>query len=243
MSTVKSSHTEKPEGARLIPTRERILREASTLFARKGYRGTSTREIASAVNIRQPSLFHHYASKAEILQDLLSLSLTQPTLFSEALAAGDGPAVDRLFEYLLFDTLFVLVSSYNLSGLDSDDVMEDPGFGKWFLQRERLRRARHMMVEQGIAAGEFLDVGADFATNVLTGVVRTVVVSYSGKEVADPAGLSRRIAVFAMRGLLVRPDQLDTLADRLLPSSSTDDQLVAALAERSLDASPQHTAE
>src|SRR5581483_2006845 len=45
------------------PTRERILYEASNLFAREGYHGTTTREIAAAVGVRQPSLFYHFPSK------------------------------------------------------------------------------------------------------------------------------------------------------------------------------------
>ena len=52
-------------------TRERILTEASRLFAERGYDGTSTRQIADAVGIRQPSLFHHFASKQAIMEELL----------------------------------------------------------------------------------------------------------------------------------------------------------------------------
>ncbi len=39
-------------------TRQEILVQASRLFKRLGYRATTTREIAKAVNIKQPSLFH-----------------------------------------------------------------------------------------------------------------------------------------------------------------------------------------
>ena len=53
-----------------IPTRERILREASRLFARKGFHGTSSREIAEAVENRQPSLSHHFPSKRDIMSEL-----------------------------------------------------------------------------------------------------------------------------------------------------------------------------
>jgi AcrR family transcriptional regulator len=49
-----------------IATRERILREASRLFATRGYYGSSTRDIAAAVGIQQPSLFHHFPHKQAI---------------------------------------------------------------------------------------------------------------------------------------------------------------------------------
>src|SRR4249919_3782708 len=120
-----------------LGTRERILREASALFARRGYAATTTREIAEAVAVRQPSLFHHFASKSDIMKALLSHSFTRPTLFAEKLAQSDGAAADRLYEYVLFDTLFILASPYNLTGLDTDDVMEALEFRKWYVQRDR----------------------------------------------------------------------------------------------------------
>ena len=70
-------------------TRERLLRAASALFATKGYFGTSTREIAELVEIRQPSLFHHFESKAAIAQVLLDRSLT-PVVPPVRDLAGEG---------------------------------------------------------------------------------------------------------------------------------------------------------
>ncbi|MFZ9427052.1 MAG: TetR/AcrR family transcriptional regulator, partial [Ilumatobacteraceae bacterium] len=63
----------------LSSTPSRILAEASRLFAINGFHGTSTRDIADAVGIRQPSLFHHFATKHAILATLLDLDLDQLT--------------------------------------------------------------------------------------------------------------------------------------------------------------------
>jgi len=38
-------------------TRQQILLHAARLFGQRGYYGTTTRDIADAVGIRQPSLF------------------------------------------------------------------------------------------------------------------------------------------------------------------------------------------
>ena len=53
-----------------IHTREQTLGVSSRLFTERGYRATSTRDIAEGVGIRQPSLFHHFSSKAEIMAEL-----------------------------------------------------------------------------------------------------------------------------------------------------------------------------
>jgi len=45
-------------------TRERILDEALDLFARQGFAGTSIRQIARAVGLRESSLYNHFPGKA-----------------------------------------------------------------------------------------------------------------------------------------------------------------------------------
>ena len=75
-------------------TRDRILTEASRLFGERGYDGTSTRQIADAVGIKQPSLFHHFASKQAIMEALLDLTYAAPAAVAERLAARVGPGSD-----------------------------------------------------------------------------------------------------------------------------------------------------
>lgn len=52
-------------------TKERIVEEALTLFSKKGYQGTSVKEIATAVGIKDSSLYKHYKSKQEIFDTIV----------------------------------------------------------------------------------------------------------------------------------------------------------------------------
>ncbi len=49
--------------ADLERTRQIILSVASELFMTKGFKNTSTREIALKANITQPNLYHHFKIK------------------------------------------------------------------------------------------------------------------------------------------------------------------------------------
>src|SRR5215831_1611020 len=49
-----------------LDRRRQIIRTASALFARRGYRGTTTREIAERAGINEALLFRHFPSKEKL---------------------------------------------------------------------------------------------------------------------------------------------------------------------------------
>lgn len=58
------------DGARKS-TREKIVEAAIDLFAEQGYTETTMRQIADRIGIRGSSIYHHFASKSEILTTIL----------------------------------------------------------------------------------------------------------------------------------------------------------------------------
>ena len=56
-------------------TRDEILNVALELFSVNGYEATSISQLADAVGIRKASLYSHFASKQEILDDVVALVL------------------------------------------------------------------------------------------------------------------------------------------------------------------------
>lgn len=54
-----------------MTTKERIIEEALTLFAERGYQGTSVKNIADAVGIKDSSLYKHFKSKKEIFDTIV----------------------------------------------------------------------------------------------------------------------------------------------------------------------------
>jgi len=182
-------------------TRERILREASQLFGRKGYTGTSTREIAAAVGIRQPSLFHHFASKREILETLLAYSVDDAAENARRLADARGSAAERLHRFVLEDTAYLCRSPYDLSGIHVTEIMQDPAFATWHERLERLHEAIRDMVRQGIEAGEFADVDPGFAQEMITAMNHVNIRRYSGRAPTPVDDVARASADFALRAL------------------------------------------
>ena len=54
-----------------INRRQAILEEASTLFARYGYEGTSIRNIAGACEITEAAIYRHYRSKSHLFEEVI----------------------------------------------------------------------------------------------------------------------------------------------------------------------------
>ncbi|RTR28369.1 TetR/AcrR family transcriptional regulator [Deinococcus radiophilus] len=59
----------------MTDTRQRILHEAGALFVAHGYHGVSMREVAQAVGVTKPALYHHYADKETLFVAILEYSL------------------------------------------------------------------------------------------------------------------------------------------------------------------------
>lgn len=59
-----------------MTTKSKIVDEALTLFSQKGFKGTSVKNIADAVGIKDASLYKHFKSKQEIL-DTIVVTLRQ----------------------------------------------------------------------------------------------------------------------------------------------------------------------
>ena len=66
-------------------TRERILQEALELFASRGFKETSVRDIAAAVGLQQGALYNHFKNKDAILTELIDqlMSSAIVTMFDE----------------------------------------------------------------------------------------------------------------------------------------------------------------
>lgn len=78
---------------RRTDTRSRILATARDLYAEKGYAGTSMAALAGRLGISKAALYHHFASKTEILDALVA----EPTAaWDELVARAPGLPAEEL---------------------------------------------------------------------------------------------------------------------------------------------------
>src|ERR1700759_1381531 len=74
--------------------REELTQIAARLFAERGYQGTSLADLASALGVQKPSLYHHIASKEDLLWEVAQ---DGAAAFHAALAGlPSAPAPERI---------------------------------------------------------------------------------------------------------------------------------------------------
>lgn len=112
-------------------TRDAILDAAERRFADEGFAGTSVRDIARAVGLRnQASLYHHFESKEALYEAVLARGVdallpiwqTAGLVIDESAdderAAAIGAYLDRVFDYLVAHPQ--LARLIERAGLDQD---------------------------------------------------------------------------------------------------------------------------
>ncbi|MCW2687629.1 MAG: transcriptional regulator [Mycobacterium sp.] len=119
--------------------REEILDAAAELFTSLGYASTSTRRIAEAVGVRQASLYHHFATKDDILDALLAGTVDAPLMLADELLRERGPAAPRLHALVVSDVTQLCASRWNLGALYLLPELRVDRFEPFRLRRDQLR--------------------------------------------------------------------------------------------------------
>ncbi|HWH30043.1 MAG TPA: TetR/AcrR family transcriptional regulator [Mycobacteriales bacterium] len=136
-----------------------ILDEAANLFARQGVAATTVREIADAVGILSGSLYHHFASKDEIVDAVVSGFLRDlRSRYDEVLQRESG-AAERLRGLVLASLLTVADHPRATEIYQNDGHRLRASDGHAYVEQSvrAVRSAWVSVLEQGQADGTFRD--------------------------------------------------------------------------------------
>ena len=97
-------------------TREDILEAAAQVFRQKGFHGASMNDIAEATSLKKASLYHHVASKQEILFELLDRAL-QLLLEQISSITSQNISADKKLRLMIQEYLQILVENIDLASV------------------------------------------------------------------------------------------------------------------------------
>ena len=191
--------------------RERILRHAAELFARAGYHQTSTAEIAAAADISISILFHHFASKVDIMNTILKHDLGAAVAAAERQLTRTGSPATRLYDYLVEDIGTACQSPYSVGVNATSGLLRELDFAGARARSQRLSDARVAIIEEGIEIGEFVEVDSQSASRTIEWTIEGALTELDTEREDDPEAFAREVAGFCLRALVVDTDTLDRI--------------------------------
>lgn len=137
--------------------RAQILETAKEHFAREGYVGASIAQIAAAVGLTETGLKHHFASKDELLLEVLAAAEQDSAQVAETLLQGSA-SMGELWDIL------VSLAEHNSARpglvrlsvtLAAEAISPDHPAHEWMKNRlTTVRKVTTTVLQQGISAGE-----------------------------------------------------------------------------------------
>jgi AcrR family transcriptional regulator len=162
-------------------SRERILQMAARLFHEQGYGTTTVRDIAKEVGILSGSLFHHFASKEEMLLEIMREAAHAVCERAETILSRELSDQETLRELirLEFDSITHETRRHfhGVLFFEWRQVPEDAKPEFWRLRR-RYQHSWMMVLERCRAAGR-LRCEPQAASLILHGALRNALTWYS----------------------------------------------------------------
>ncbi len=115
-------------------TRDRVLQVAQVLFAERGYRGTSLRDIAKRIGIKAPSLLHHFPSKQQLYLSVLDKMFESLEDAANAIAWGRESRQERMRQ-AVGDAIDFIASHPDFVRIMWKEMADESGVGRQVLKR------------------------------------------------------------------------------------------------------------
>ena len=134
-----------------------MVRLAGELFAQKGFRATTVREIADAAGILSGSLYHHFDSKESIGDEILSSFINDVLADYRAAVASAGSARDVLEQIVRSTSRTLARHRAALAMLQNDwsYFAAQPRFGYLRKALNEIERTWVTQLERGQDSGVF----------------------------------------------------------------------------------------
>ncbi|MBV6395107.1 MAG: HTH-type transcriptional repressor KstR2 [Anaerolineales bacterium] len=183
-------------------TRNDILEAAAQVFRKKGFHGASMSDIAEAVNLKKASLYHHVASKQEILLALLDRALELLTERIAPLARQSSPAEAKLRQ-MIHAYLNLLAENADLAAvlLFEHRSLEPRQHARHIPNRDRFEKLWLDIVLEGVKAKKFRVSNPALAVRAMLGTLNWTLTWYRANGQMSMEEIADQIADLQFKGL------------------------------------------
>ncbi|KPF72422.1 TetR family transcriptional regulator [Bosea sp. AAP35] len=195
-------------------SRNQIIRAAAEVFMEFGYAASTIDAVAERLGATKGRIYHYYRSKAELYFDVQILAMELLLAEIGPLARMEGTPEQRLRRMALRHTEILMIESATqkvaVQGLERNLLAAEAArHVKSLRQIVRMRDEYEQLfaevIDQGIRAGEFVDLPPRLATKPLFGTLNWVTVWFTPRKLQrreDLTAIATTLTDYAMRGIL-----------------------------------------
>jgi AcrR family transcriptional regulator len=158
--------------------REAILRAAVEMFLHGGYGRTALNDIAEALNITKPALYHYFRSKEEILLECYRWGCLLIRESLDEIAARGGSGLDKV-ETFIYTYTAVIADDFGRAviRLDDGELSPEARAEVRSYKREIDRRLR-AFVQEGVRDGSIAPCDPKLAAFAIAGAINWISMWY-----------------------------------------------------------------
>jgi AcrR family transcriptional regulator len=149
-----------------------VIDAAAQVFARRGYHGAATQDIADVLGIRQASLYYYFESKEAALEAVCASGVEDYAVRAQKVLRSASTASDKVAQ-LVFQHLAPMAErlDYTVVFLRERRFLPEPARKRIRAIEVRYERIIQRIIEQGVKSGEFrADLDTRMATLALLGL-------------------------------------------------------------------------
>ncbi|MCW2786580.1 MAG: kstR2 3 [Marmoricola sp.] len=199
---MSAASTPDPES---VPSRrDELLTIAAGLFAERGFKNTTVRDIADAAGILSGSLYHHFDSKESMVDELLDTFQTELWTKYDAIEASDLTPKNKL-EAVVRASFEAIGEHHSEVAIFQSDALYLATFERFGYLIERNRKFRTLwtgLLEAGVASGELrADLDVALVYRFLRDTVWVAVRWYRPGGTLTPADVADQYLTILLEGI------------------------------------------
>lgn len=173
--------------------RDEIIQVAAELFRRLGYAETSLKDIANRVGILKGSLYYHFSSKEELLNEVINEGINKILSVAQQICNKKELSPRERLRYLTKNHLLHLIKNnmYLVIASNQIDKLTPEHRDEYIVKRDLYEKLLRETLEEGIRAEEFSPVDIKLTVFAILGICNWIIQwyrndgPYSSEYIAD----------------------------------------------------------
>jgi AcrR family transcriptional regulator len=199
--------------------RVEISKVAESLFAKRGFDGTSLRDIAQQVGTTKALIYHYFRNKEDLYLSLLEAAISEVTTRVEEVSAGDDDPQEKVRRVVQVFLEFYAAHPQRFQmvqrAIDEHGVAAATLAERWF---SRAHRALQTIAEEGIRQRTFRPLPSQTVPFVVIGLIIHALRGYKLQERVN-SNVAGTYPLDELAGVILTLLKVDETKKKRVPSA------------------------